>query len=207
MNNIKVVLYHPSLDVLSDRTFRSLLKKLSVLLRELQAREVYQLIESSPLDLNEKQSIRDRIKPDLNHLPAYYVEKIERGSLDISSLVSGSALLLVSTVIAKVINDVLDRKQFYKDFIDYLSSDRRKEVMEKNIDIVIDNWSLDRYLIGDIQKNVDDSGDMNVKILLKTPDELEKVLKETEVEVDVDFVIKNSERILRELDSHDSKNR
>ncbi|OWO71721.1 hypothetical protein B2J67_16130, partial [Vibrio cholerae] len=41
MKNIKFKIYHPTLDLVSDRTLRSILKKFSTLLREIQYQEAF----------------------------------------------------------------------------------------------------------------------------------------------------------------------
>ncbi|EGS7961791.1 hypothetical protein I4S89_003666, partial [Vibrio cholerae] len=71
MKNIKFKIYHPTLDLVSDRTLRSILKKFSTLLREIQYQEVFFLINHSNITKSEKQSLQDRLKGPLNHIDAY----------------------------------------------------------------------------------------------------------------------------------------
>ncbi len=91
MNEFHVRIYHPDLDNLSDRTFRYLLKRASVLIREIQLQEVLAFIDEQPhLDQADRQSLRDTVIHQIESQEAYYVDRVERSSLTI--LVIGSAV-------------------------------------------------------------------------------------------------------------------
>jgi len=129
MNNLRIRLYHQKLDLLSDRTFRALLKRLSALSREIQTQEVLHFVNNSRLlELREKQSINDRIKPSLNHIPSYYIEKIEKGSLEIVLALTAFALWLLQQTVGETIKEAWKKTQFHKELVDYLSSDFRKKI-------------------------------------------------------------------------------
>ena len=80
MKNNTFHIYHPELDVISDQTLRSILKKFSILTREIQYQEVMHLISVAEISPSEKQSMRDRLKRPLHHIDGYYFRKIEKGS-------------------------------------------------------------------------------------------------------------------------------
>lgn len=206
MNNLRIVLYHPTLDLVSDRTFRELLKKLSSLSREIQAQEALFLINSSFLEPSEKQSIRDRIRPDLDHIPAYYVEKIQKGSLEVTISMTAFAIWLLQATVGKSIEEAWKRTKFHQWLIDYLSSERRKDTIERNVDAVINNWSMDRFLVESVQKEIDENEDICVFVLLKTFDVLEEDIRERNIKVDVELIIENGRKLIAKLEGEADKN-
>lgn len=105
MKNIHFKFYHPDLDIVSDRTLRSLLKKISTLTREIQYREVFYIIDQLDLFQNEKQSLKDKLKGPLNHIHAYYLDQIQRGSITLTISLSALGLYLLDRTIGETIKD------------------------------------------------------------------------------------------------------
>jgi hypothetical protein len=124
MNNIRIIVYHPNLDLLSDRTLRQLLKKLSSLGREIQTQEVLTLVNDSSLSWPEKQSIRDRITPQLSHISAYYVEELYKDSLEVTLTFTAAALWLLQNTIGESVKEAWKKTEWHEMIVDYLSSDR-----------------------------------------------------------------------------------
>lgn len=196
MNNLKIILYHPTINILSDRTFRELLKRLSSICRKVQSREVFSFVNNSFLDFNEKQSIADRIKKDLPHINSYYVENIERGSLAVTITVSAVALWLLQITVGHSLQEAWKKTRFHKELVKYLSSERRKEVIKRNIDVIQDGWIAKRFLIKNIQTEIDGEKDIVVRISLETPGIIEDRLKELEEKIDIDFIVANANKII-----------
>lgn len=199
MNDLKLVIYHPSLDLISDRTIRFLLKKTSSLAREIQAHEVFYLINTSQLDASEKQSIRDRIRRDLNHIPAYYVEKIEKGSIELTITVTAFALWLLQTTVGQSLADAWKTTNFHKHLVKYLSRDLRRKTIETNVESAVNNWQIDRFIVERVRKEIDDDGNIVVTVFLSTPQPLEEKIKLEERKIDVNFIIQNSKKIVKDI--------
>ena len=200
MNNVNFVFYHPDLDLLSDRTFRSLLKKISSVLRELQYQEALHLIRSFDATPSQRQSMRDRIRAQSSHIEAYYIQKLERGSVTLTVTLTGGALWLLQLTIGESIKEAWQKSAMHKDLVSYLSGDGRKEVIEKNIDVVLGGWIFDNYLIESVDKKIDDEGDINVRVDLTTPKSTLERIKENSGVITIDSLIAESIRLSKELD-------
>jgi hypothetical protein len=202
MNNVTLQLYHPTLNLLSDRTFRELLKKLSALTREIQAQEVLHLVRTSDLPSNLQQSLRDKLKPKLSHLTAYYVEDVKRGSLELVVSVTLVGIWLLQTTLGETIKEAWLQTQFHKKLLEYLTSSGssgRRKTIEKNIDLVVNNWKLDKFLIQDVSTKVDKSNDLTVRVKLESLPVSDEKAEELSKPVDVDFVVENGRQMLRKL--------
>jgi len=200
MKNLKLNFYHPDLDVISDRTLRSLLKKISTIAKEIQYQEVLYIINQSQASGPEKQSLRDRLKGPLHHNEAYYVEKIERGSLTITVIVSSVGVWLLQQTIGESIKEAWLQSEMHKSLVGYLTSPRRNAVIDRNIDVVLGGMTFDNYVIEDIQKiDVDEDTHM-AKISLTTPYAVLERIKNNSGVVTIDSIIANSERIIATLD-------
>lgn len=190
MKNIQFKFYHPDLNVVSDRTLRSLLKKISTLSREIQYQEVMYLINNSDLHANEKQSLRDKLNAPLNHIHAYYVDKIERGSIEIILSLSACALWLLDKTIGETIKDAWKRTDLNQSLLDYLlKGNHRQTIINRNIDRVLDAWSFDGFLIDNIEKTTPTPDELIINVNLKTEANIAAHLKENFHKVDTDFLI------------------
>ncbi|AMK75450.1 MULTISPECIES: hypothetical protein [Methylomonas] len=204
MKEIKFKIYHPSIDIVSDRTFRSLLKTFSSLIREVQYQEVIYLINHSELLPSEKQSLRDRLKGPLNHIPAYYVEKIERGSIVIEVSVSAMALWLLKNTIGESVKEAWKQSEMHKSIVAYLSgSDERKRVIDKNIDMVFDAWKFDAFIVENIEKEELDDDTFSITVNLNTSPLLEEHIKENVKKVDTHLVIEEIQKEINRLSNED----
>ncbi|MFM5144087.1 hypothetical protein ACEUA0_16510 [Aeromonas veronii] len=126
MKDIYFKIYHPTLDLVSDRTFRSILKKFSSVIREIQYQEVMVLVNQSDLSPSEKKSIRDKLKGKLNHIDAYYIEKIERGSITITGLVTTAALGLLAVTVGESVKEAWKKSEFHKSLVEYFANSTSK---------------------------------------------------------------------------------
>lgn len=189
MKNITFEIYHPDLNIVSDRTLRGLLKKLSSLLREIQYQEVFYLINNSSISPSEKQSLRDKLKGPLHHIDAYYFERIEKGSILIGGTLTAVGLWLLKNTIGESVKEAWKQSEMHQNLVDYLSKPKeRKEVLDRNIDKVIDAWDFESFLIENIEKS-ENEDNLTVRINLTTDPMLKKHVKENIKQIDTDLVL------------------
>ncbi|MDP5212562.1 hypothetical protein ORJ66_05850 [Pseudoalteromonas tunicata] len=206
MKNITFEIYHPDLDIVSDRTLRSILKKFSSLLREIQYQEVFHFINSSDLSPSQKQSLRDRLKGPLNHIDAYYVERIEKGSILIVGALTATGLWLLKNTIGESIKEAWKQSEMHSNLVDYLSKPKvRDEVVDRCIDRVFDAWNFEGFVIESIEKEkVGENGeDLKVRINLDTDPILKQHVKENVHEVNVEFLLQELEKEIIRLKTED----
>lgn len=202
MKNIKFRIYHPSLDVLSDRTLRSILKKFSTLLKEVQFQEILYLVNTSKLSPSEKQSLRDRLQGPLNHIDSYYVEKIERGSLIIEVVLTAAGLWLLKNTLGESIKEAYKESEMHKYLVSYLSNSiERKEVIDRNIDRVFDAWNFDGYVVESVEKNYQDNDTLRVTVNIDTSDTLKEHVKKNVLTINTDLVIQELEKEIKRIEN------
>lgn len=201
MKNITFEIYHPDLDIVSDRTLRSILKKFSSLLREIQYQEVFYLINSSDLTAPQKQSLRDRLKGPLNHIDAYYVERIEKGSILIVGALTATGLWLLKNTIGESIKEAWKQSEMHSNLVDYLSKPKvRDEVVDRCIDRVFDAWNFEGFIIENIEKEKVGE-DLKVRVNLNTDPILKKHVKENVQEINVEYLLQELEKEILRLKS------
>ncbi|MBA1242577.1 hypothetical protein [Pseudomonas japonica] len=200
MKNIQLSFYHPDLDIISDRTLRSLLKKISTIAKEIQYQEVMYIINNSQASGPEKQSLRDRLKGPLHHNEAYYVEKIERGSLIVTVALSSVALWFLQHTIGESIKEAWLQQQMHRNLVSYLSSPLRKTVVDRNVEVVLGGMTFESYVVEDIEKVVVDENTLMIKIALKTPFRVLKRIEGNPGVMSIDSIIADSEKIIATLD-------
>ena len=168
MQELSIRIYHPTLSIWSDHTFRSILKKFSSLMREIQYQEVMYLINSSNLTPSEKQSLRDKLKGPLNHVDSYYVEKVERGSLTITAIAAGAGFALLQCTLGESVKEAWKQVDMHKQIVDYLSKPLfRQPVLDRNFDRVFDAWNFSGFLIDGVEKTETEES-VEYRINLKT---------------------------------------
>jgi hypothetical protein len=200
MKNLKLNFYHPDLDIISDRTLRSLLKKISTIAKEIQYQEVSFIINQSQASGPEKQSLRDRLKGPLHHNEAYYVEKIERGSLTITVIVSSVGIWLLQQTIGESVKEAWLQSEMHKNLVAYLTSPTRKTIIDRNIDVVLGGMTFDNYVIEDVQKIDVDKDTHMANISLTTPYRVRERIERNSGVVTIDSIIADSEQIIATLD-------
>ena len=201
MNDVIIRLHHPELNILSDRTFRYLLRRLSAACRELQIREMNDLIDSSELTLSERQSLRDRMRGDLEHMDGYYLETVERGSLTLTVMVTGGALWILQNTLAISVQEAWKKARVHESIVDLLSSDRgdRYYLIERNADLVLSNWNFDRFLVDDLSTEQVD-GDIRIEMQLETWGVIQEQLDERYAKIDSDFLVKTGQDFLAKIE-------
>jgi hypothetical protein len=205
MNNVEFEVYHPTLHLVSDRTFRSLLKKLSALTREVQAQEVLYLIRTSKLSSKEQQSLRDRLAPQFSHITGYYLEDVKRSSLTLTVMLTGVGITILQNTLGKTVEDAWRQSDFHIKLLAYLSSPRkRKQVLKRDIDLVVNNWKLDTFVVEDTSVKTDKNGDLKVRVDLSSPELSFSEIEQRSRKIDVEYAIENGQRLLNALPKEDS---
>lgn len=204
MKNITFEIYHPHLDIVSDRTLRSILKKFSKLLREIQHQEVFYLINSSDISPSEKQSLRDRLNAPLKHIDAYYVRRIEKGSILIESALTAGALWLLVNTLGESVKDAWKQSEFHRGLVDYLSKPNvRGQVIDRCIDRVFEAWNFEGFIIEEIEKK-GDGDNLIVRVNLKTVLDLQRHIDENLQEQNVELLLKELEKEIKRLNLKDN---
>lgn len=202
MKNIKFKIYHPTLDLVSDRTLRSILKKFSTLLREIQYQEVFFLINHSNITKSEKQSLQDRLKGPLNHIDAYYIERIEKGSIIIEAALTATGLWFLKNTIGESIKEAWKQSDMHEFIVSYLSEPlQREKVIDRNVDRVIDAWNMDGFLIENTTREKVDEDTVVFTVNLRTDPLLETHIKDNLQRIDTELVIREIKTEIERLRS------
>lgn len=203
MKDIYFKIYHPTLDIVSDRTFRSILKKFSSVVREIQYQEVMVLVNQSDLSPSEKQSIRDKLKGKLNHIDAYYIEKIERGSITITGLVTTAALGLLAVTVGESVKEAWKKSEFHKSLVEYLTMDlTREKQIERNVDRVFDAWNFDGFVLESVEKEQMPDGSIEIAININTEPWLSKHIEDNLTRDDVDALLSQLNDEIKKLEEN-----
>ncbi len=203
MKDIYFKIYHPTLDIVSDRTFRSILKRFSSVVREIQYQEVMVLVNQSDLSPSEKQSIRDKLKGKLNHIDAYYIEKIERGSITITGLVTTAALGLLAVTVGESVKEAWKKSEFHKSLVEYLTMDlTREKQIERNVDRVFDAWNFDGFVLESVEKEQMPDGSIEIAININTDPWLSKHIEDNLTRDDVDALLSQLNDEIKKLEEN-----
>ncbi|EGQ8024446.1 MULTISPECIES: hypothetical protein [Gammaproteobacteria] len=203
MKDIYFKIYHPTLDLVSDRTFRSILKKFSSVIREIQYQEVMVLVNQSDLSPSEKQSIRDKLKGKLNHIDAYYIEKIERGSITITGLVTTAALGLLAVTVGESVKEAWKKSEFHKSLVEYLTMDlTREKQIERNVDRVFEAWNFDGFVLESVEKEQMPDGSIEIAININTDPWLSKHIEDNLTRDDVDTLLAQLNDEIKKLEKN-----
>jgi len=203
MKDIYFKIYHPTLDLVSDRTFRSILKKFSSVIREIQYQEVMVLVNQSDLSPSGKQSIRDKLKGKLNHIDAYYIEKIERGSITITGLVTTAALGLLAVTVGESVKEAWKKSEFHKSLVEYLTMDlTREKQIERNVDRVFEAWNFDGFVLESVEKEQMPDGSIEIAININTDPWLSKHIEDNLTRDDVDTLLAQLNDEIKKLEKN-----
>lgn len=206
MKDLKIVLYHPQLAFISDRSFRSLLKKLSSVVREFQHQEIQYLVDSFEISDSQKQSLNDKMKHSFSHIEAYYFEKYERGSIELAISVTAVGIWLLQITIGESIKVAYLRSELHHRILEYLSSsDERKEFLDHNIDRVFDSWRFDQFNVEHIEKSLDDAENPQMKINLSSATKPGKDGNEKRQKYSIERAIRESEEAIKKPDRDPGK--
>ncbi|WP_010161217.1 hypothetical protein [Sphingomonas sp. PAMC 26617] len=122
----KVVLdfHHKEFEDLSDRSIRQFMRKVATAVRHAQLRQLNSFIFAQDVDYSVKRSIADRLKNASRDAPAFYVEKIEKGSL--TAVFTVGAVILAALVrepAIDLVDDEARRRTLLKNLKRYVKRD------------------------------------------------------------------------------------
>jgi len=131
MKSVELNFHHKEFDDLSDRSIRQFMRKVSTAVRQAQLRELSDFIFAQDLDYREKRAIADRLANASREAPAYYVERIEKGSLN--AIFAASAFLVAALVrkpVIELIDDKPRRRALLKNLRGYVKRDWAPQVAD-----------------------------------------------------------------------------
>ena len=134
MKDVYLRFYHPSIKALSDKTFRNFLKDISKAVREAHVSEVITLIETSELPLNEMQSLRDRLRHQLETDQCYYIESFKKGSIEFTIAASAVSIWLLQTTIGESVKEAYMQSRMHKRIVKYLQRGKRDKLLAERIE-------------------------------------------------------------------------
>jgi predicted butyrate kinase (DUF1464 family) len=119
---------HDDVAYVSDRSLRELLKRLSKILRRVELHEIRDIILDSGMDDREIRALMSAMEREIETLPAYYLRKIEKGSLVANFAIGAAAVAaLAGTIFKDLVTDVIKQSKFYKKLIEYVSGERSEK--------------------------------------------------------------------------------
>lgn len=168
MARIKVEINYQDIHVISDRTARELLKELSKAIRWAQRSEVNRVLHSAPLERAQIQSLNDRLDHKLEAIPAYYLERLEEGSLKGTFIVSAFGLWLLQNTVGETVKEAWLAYDVHQTIISYIEDDRPQAFPEFLYDELKDRRLLSgrAQIAGyDVEKEGDD---VLIRVNIKT---------------------------------------
>lgn len=196
----KVVLnfHHKEFDDLSDRSIRQFMRKVATAVRRAHLRELNDFIFAQDLDYSDQRSIADRLANASRDTPAYYVEKIEKGSL--TAVFTVGAILLAALVrepVIDLIDDEARRRTLLKNLKCYVKRDWASHVAHAVAD-QLGGHELGSHVVADRIRVKEKSSKFVVEVKLVTErDEEDGPIKPAET---LDTIKRVIERRLNDLD-------
>lgn len=198
MAEIELSLRHPELQILSDGTFRRLLKELSTRIRAIQGEDFQYLVENLDLKSSQQQSLSDRSKPQLEVLPAYYVSELSRGSLEIVVLLAASAAFVLKQTLGETLKEAWKESAAHRRLVKLLNSEERNERLVRKVeDVFGEGERLERFRVSEVKVVKARRVVSRVEVLLETPDEVLARMRLDQI--DESFVIEQIEQRVRQL--------
>jgi hypothetical protein len=200
MNKVYITFYHPHLDIISDRTFRTFIKNTSKVVREIITDELQQITDELGLSLRERQSLKARLRNNDSKIVSYYLESVERGSLALTLSITAVGLWLLQQTLGETIKEAWKQSQLHEKLIDYLTKKRRIEWMEQELRHCFPKEKrFDRYVVESFKKEITANNDLHVHVILMTPDEIIEELENQFKLIDEDYVIAEGKRLIEEI--------
>jgi hypothetical protein len=202
--DIHLNIIHNEIRNISDRTLQMLLKGLSKVLRLAQREEIDYLINIFEATEGQKQSLRDRMHKKITSAASYDLLRLEKGSIELVIALTAVGVWLLQTTLGESIKDAWTQTKAHKKIVDFLKSgDRNKRIADRILQLLHEkNVYKGRFIIQSVKMECDNFGKRTLTIQLKTPDDLQKQLPDSQI--NGDFVLKEGERRIRILQSNDS---
>ncbi len=118
---VRVEVYLPKLEHLSDRTLGKLLSLVGRVIRRVTRNETAHLVDQMDLSSSERQSLRDRLKPELESTTAYYFDEVQRGSITLSLTLAATGIYLLKKTIGASVSEAWKKGRIHEFLVDILS--------------------------------------------------------------------------------------
>lgn len=191
MSRIKVEIDYRDIHVVSDRTAREILKELSKAIRWAQRSEVARILHAAPINRAQIQSLNDRLDHKIETMPAYYLERLEEGSLRGTVVVTAFAIWLLQNTVGETVKEAWLAYDLHQTIVNYVQNDRPEAFPEFLYDELKDRRLLSgrAEIAGyDVEK---DGDDVLIRVNIKTNPQCEI---EMDRRIEGDQVIENAPR-------------
>ncbi len=170
MKSVKLKFYHPDFDLLSDRSVRQFLKKVGTEVRDAQLSQARDFVLSLDLEYRYQQSILDRLTNASESVPAYFVERIRRGSLEAVFIISAGVIgPMVFGTVLQALDDV-DRESTLKRLRKFMRKRWNSGLVEDVIDRLSDRELVNHVVVDDVKVIEKKSGTV-IDVTLTTVDD------------------------------------
>ncbi|NQE64292.1 hypothetical protein [Caulobacter sp. RHG1] len=175
MQNLNLRLHHETFGPISDRSARQILKMLSKSLRMAQMTTLENFIYSLELSHSDTRSLIDTLHGHAAEIPAYNVQKLQKGSLELL-VISGVGLVML---LAEHGQSRGLPKTFFRKLGKFLKKDYATETADHAI-TDLRNRGLGNDVVADDVEVVPDGKDIEVRVELKTAAKRTKHKRRTE---------------------------
>ena len=118
-----LILKFPSLKVLSDRTVRSTLKLISKIVHKITIEEIKFFIDRSELNSSQRQSILDRLIPEIEGENNYYIEVLKKGSLELEVIVGAIPFFYLAKItLGKSLGEAYENSDLNRWLVNFLNN-------------------------------------------------------------------------------------
>lgn len=130
MRPLRFVIRHKEMHLISDRSARRVLKTVGKAVRRAQVEELTRFVfKDLDLDYSRTRALADQINNQAELHPAFYLEKLKRGSLILAGVASVTLIgVLVRDLINRAVDDDADRQHVLSRLKDYLVRDWSRNV-------------------------------------------------------------------------------
>lgn len=202
MNEIRLRVYHPGLDLLSDRTLRSLLKSVSVFCREIQRAEALELLDEFELSESHQDEIEGQLEAPIDHMESYYVNKIRKGSIELTLCFTPFAIFILQQTLGASLSEAWSRSDMNKKIVDYLSGKKRSEVIRRKVKFYKENErTFGEFSVEEVRFKRKKNGDLIVLVDLDTPNAIKDRIAKNKKITSVEEMIEELNKEIKQIES------
>lgn len=193
MKPILVEIEYPQIATLSDRTVREVIKNLSKMVRRAQFRELEMLLRFAELDRRQSQSIKDRIRNEIQSVPVLYLHYIEKGSLVAEFALGAAFIWLLQSTFGETIKEAWKQSLVHEKIVDWVKNLRPAKMYE-----AIENECSSGQLLSGRAEFADvtfreTKSSFHIKINVVR---IERAEITQDRQIDADFVLENAQKYL-----------
>ena len=161
MKAIRLRVFYPEIDGVSDRTLREILKSISGFSRVAQIREVENLIAELALTRRQRQSLKDRLRRSYDNSPVYYLQTARAGSLELAVILTGVPIWLLQMTIGESVKEAWKLTESHKKILKYIRKDRERVLPDllaneiRRRDLIQDRAKFSHLTISKRSKTID----------------------------------------------------